>query len=295
MRAHYPDLGAHPAAQPLAALRRRRGRSRRRSSKRGLPGWPPTEALRARFDLVVTSVLLDAGAGPAWRSASPARALAFGRSEGLAVASFHMFMAGGFSSAPEAARCAPTPPAWRRSTRRRWRGLSRSRPTIPWSGSAGRAALLRRLGAVVQQAATPRRHRAGIGEVAGRRLIANRCVRDRGAAVPAASSRRCSALLGPIWPGRQSLPASTSATSGRHPQLGLVPFHKLSQWLTYSLLEPLEAARASRSPTSTSSRAWPSTATAGCSSTAACWCRGRRRCWPRSTTSVRRWWSSGAR
>ena len=32
---------------------------------------------------------------------------------------------------------------------------------------------------------------------------------------------------------------------GRHPAVpgdGLVPFHKLSQWLTYSLVEPLEAA-----------------------------------------------------
>jgi hypothetical protein len=33
--------------------------------------------------------------------------------------------------------------------------------------------------------------------------------------------------MGDVWP---------------HPALGLVPFHKLSQWLSYSLVEPLEGA-----------------------------------------------------
>ncbi len=46
--------------------------------------------------------------------------------------------------------------------------------------------------------------------------------------------------LGPIWarPG-----ATTDAPQGdvwAHTRLGWVPFHKLSQWLTYSLFEPLE-------------------------------------------------------
>jgi hypothetical protein len=42
--------------------------------------------------------------------------------------------------------------------------------------------------------------------------------------------------LGPIWPGRPL------GDCGRHravPGDGLVAFHKLSQWLTYSLVEPL--------------------------------------------------------
>ncbi|MFZ2003498.1 MAG: DUF1688 family protein, partial [Stellaceae bacterium] len=43
--------------------------------------------------------------------------------------------------------------------------------------------------------------------------------------------------LGPIWPGRPL------GDCGRHravPGDGLLPFHKLSQWLAYSLVEPLQ-------------------------------------------------------
>jgi len=41
--------------------------------------------------------------------------------------------------------------------------------------------------------------------------------------------------LSPIWP----LPMGDVWP---HPAIGLVPFHKLSQWLSYSLIEPLEEA-----------------------------------------------------
>ena len=48
--------------------------------------------------------------------------------------------------------------------------------------------------------------------------------------------------FGPIWPGRLSLAGVPLGDCGRHPAVpgdGLVPFHKLSQWLVYSLIEPL--------------------------------------------------------
>jgi hypothetical protein len=51
--------------------------------------------------------------------------------------------------------------------------------------------------------------------------------------------------LGPIWPGRLSLAGVPLGDCGRHPAVPgnrLVPFHKLSQWLAYSLFEPLDAA-----------------------------------------------------
>ena len=41
--------------------------------------------------------------------------------------------------------------------------------------------------------------------------------------------------LSPIWP-------SPMGDVWPHPALGLVPFHKLSQWLSYSLVEPLQGA-----------------------------------------------------
>ena len=53
--------------------------------------------------------------------------------------------------------------------------------------------------------------------------------------------------LSSIWPGRVSLEGVNLGDVWVHPALGegpdaLVPLHKLSQWLTYSLLEPLAEA-----------------------------------------------------
>ena len=53
--------------------------------------------------------------------------------------------------------------------------------------------------------------------------------------------------LGAIWPGRIRLGGIDLGDTWRHPRAhapdatdGLVPFHKLSQWLAYSLIEPLQ-------------------------------------------------------
>jgi hypothetical protein len=55
--------------------------------------------------------------------------------------------------------------------------------------------------------------------------------------------------LGPIWPSRLELGGVALGDCWRHPSFatgdataGLVPLHKLSQWLAYSLIEPLQAA-----------------------------------------------------
>ena len=54
--------------------------------------------------------------------------------------------------------------------------------------------------------------------------------------------------LAPIWPGRLTLNDIPLGDTWRHAKLvrdgptdGLVPFHKLSQWMAYSLIEPLAA------------------------------------------------------
>jgi hypothetical protein len=53
----------------------------------------------------------------------------------------------------------------------------------------------------------------------------------------------------PIWPSGLTLEGVPVGDAGRHPAVrtddvtdGIVPFHKLSQWLTYSLIEPLAIA-----------------------------------------------------
>jgi len=55
--------------------------------------------------------------------------------------------------------------------------------------------------------------------------------------------------MSPIWPNGLQANGTSLGDVGRHPSIsradgtdGLIPFHKLSQWLTYSLIEPLEEA-----------------------------------------------------
>jgi hypothetical protein len=55
--------------------------------------------------------------------------------------------------------------------------------------------------------------------------------------------------LSSIWPSALTLEGCPVGDAGRHPAARtgdatdqIVPFHKLSQWLAYSLIEPLEAA-----------------------------------------------------
>jgi hypothetical protein len=57
-----------------------------------------TEITRRLVDLFFVSVLLDAGAGDVWRFKEPGSGQEVVRSEGIAVASLHMFKAGAFSS-----------------------------------------------------------------------------------------------------------------------------------------------------------------------------------------------------
>jgi hypothetical protein len=64
--------------------------------KEGWANVDATEKARRLVDLVVVSVLVDAGAGQTWKYKTSDDKL-IGRSEGLALASFDMFMNGYFS------------------------------------------------------------------------------------------------------------------------------------------------------------------------------------------------------
>jgi hypothetical protein len=111
-------------------------------------------------------------------------------------------------------------------------------PANPLVGLDGRLALLQRLGAVM--AATP--------AVFGTPARAGRLVDYLHAHATAGSGgvlhpRNPAARPGP----RVARPPEPEGCPGRllgppGPEDGLLPFHKLTQWLTYSLLEPLEAA-----------------------------------------------------
>jgi len=199
---------------------------------------------RSAFDLAIVSVLLDAGAGASWRYRDRETGVEIGRSEGLALASLRMFEAGAFSSDPSYPLRADAARLARMNAAQLAAGFqARDGNELP--GLDGRAALLARLGAAVAdnpavfaQIDAPRpgglfdhlTPQSENGRIPAPRILDNLLI-----------------YLGDIWPGRLTLGGIPLGDTWRHPAVkrtdatnGLMPFHKLSQWLAYSLIEPLQ-------------------------------------------------------
>jgi hypothetical protein len=200
-------------------------------AERDKPWSDPKDRARAEFDLAITSVLLDAGAGPGWRYRDATGAV-LGRSEGLGVASLRMFESGALSADPGDPLRADGLAQVSAEVLAKAFQVTADNPLI---GLDSRAALLRRL-----------------GEAVGRpgKLFDVMAARAVGGTLPApAILQVLLEALGPIWPGRLSLGGVPLGDCWRHPAIrrddptdGFMPIHKLSQWLAYSLIEPLEAA-----------------------------------------------------
>jgi hypothetical protein len=117
----------------------------------------------------------------------------------------------------------------------------------PLQGAAGRAVLLNRLGAAVQ-ARPDLFARADLPRPGG--LFDALAERATDGAIRAATLLEVLLEgLGAIWPNRPSVDGVPLGDCWPHPALRgerpvdrFVPLHKLSQWLAYSLIEPLERA-----------------------------------------------------
>jgi hypothetical protein len=240
MRADHPDLRAIPYHSRWRHFGAG-GIDRAAALESLLRPLGDDERLAAQVDLVVTSVLLDAGAGDRW-AYRDAGGGTFSRSEGLAVASYDLFVAGAFASDPARAPLHADALALARiDPRRLARGMQAS-ASNPLVGLDGRAALLRRLGEVAgatpalfghpQDPSAPPR----LGHL-GLRLRAS--ARDGRLAAGSILAMVLEAL-GPAWPRRGASAAAPVGDIWTHSRFGPVPFHKLSQWLSYSLVEPLE-------------------------------------------------------
>lgn len=242
MREHYPhldipfhsrwrhfDAGEVPRLHQLAVQ---------------LAHLSPRDAVKAKLDLVVTSVLLDAGAGRDWQYCEPSSGKTIARSEGLAVASYHLFCQGAFSADP----------AWPfqvdaegllQLTEADLRAGFQVSDANPLVGIEGRLALLHSLGQALQQ----QPHRFGTAPARPGHLIDALTTGESETVSAASLLTEVLEGLGSIWPGRVELAGVNlgdvwphSALTGEQPGEHLVPFHKLSQWLTYSLVEPLTEA-----------------------------------------------------
>ena len=209
--------------------------------------WPDAAArARAEFDLAITSVLLDAGAGAAWRYHDTATGSRIGRSEGLALASLDMFASGAFSADPKDPLRADAAKLKQLSIADLERGFQVS-PDNPLLGLEGRVELLRRLGDVV--AARPEIFGSNDVPRPGGMYDQLAAGAKDGRIQAASILQQVLLQLGPIWPSRLTLAGAALGDCWRHPSLvtddaatGLVPLHKLSQWLSYSLIEPLQRA-----------------------------------------------------
>lgn len=243
-RKRYPDLRIPPHSR--FGHFDGGGVPRLASIERDLAGLAPLERARSLADLVVVSVLVDAGAGNAWRYREEATGLTIGRSEGLAIASLAWVKSGALSrrGAPYEVDADGLMRVDRASLAHAFQDSSDN----PLVGLEGRVELLRALGRALLA-------RPDVFGSAGARtrvggLIDALSTRAQGGVLPA---DRILALvldsLGGIWPGRLSLDGEPLGDVWRHPAAGgegatagLMPFHKLSQWLSYSLIHAVEAA-----------------------------------------------------
>lgn len=193
------------------------------------------EKARTKLDLVITSVLLDAGAGAHWSYSEASSGKIFNRSEGLGVASFYLFLAGDLC---DQGKIQASSKGLQSLTIEKLTKAFQVSETNPLIGVEGRLSLLKNLGKTIEDkkilfpGGRPGnlvdylKHRYGM-QVTGPQLL--RAVLDG---------------LGEIWPGRIRLGGvnlgdvwSYSKAPGK-----MAVFHKLSQWMTYSLIEPLEEA-----------------------------------------------------
>ena len=218
---------------------------------RALVRLTPLEKARVKFDLAIISVLLDAGAGADWQYHEQETGLVFRRSEGLAIASFRMFCQGTFSSHSDSPLQADAEGLQKLTEQALAKGFQVSQVN-PLIGVVGRTKLLQRLGQVIASqpkffgAVNPRPGNL-VNYLLGQKLG----IPESGWSLDSLSAtdvlKAILEGLGEIWPGRLAIRGVTLGDVWMHPGLqgsnksdAYVPFHKLSQWLTYSLLEPLQ-------------------------------------------------------
>lgn len=201
------------------------------------------EKAKLKFDLAIISVLLDAGAGAEWKYYEKETNQTFHRSEGLAIASFRMFCNGRFSSNPQQSLQADAFALQNLSEFSLAEGFQVNENNLI-VGLNGRLQLLQKLGIILQNypqffgTENPR-----LGNLVT--YLVNKA--HNGTLQASVVLLAILESLGEIWPGRYTIYNVNLgdvwphyALQGNDLGAEYVPFHKLSQWLTYSLLEPLE-------------------------------------------------------
>ncbi len=183
----------------------------------------PLEKARVKIELAIVSVLLDAGAGMQWKLKDPFSEGIYSKSEGLAIASLDLFLKGAFHSQ---GKVGADSEGLKKFTRSQLESGFQVSATNPLLGIDGRVQLLNTLGSAFENS------RPGILVDEWISKASNKTLK---AVIILQTILRS---LGPIWPGRIVMDGVNMGDmweyNGKY-----VPFHKLSQWMSYSLMEPL--------------------------------------------------------
>lgn len=231
-RRNYPDLEIpyHSRWSHFRAA----GDDRVEKLKAELAQLDQNERARAELDLIIVSVLLDAGAGAKWAYHDKKTGKSIGRSEGLGIASFEAFIEGFFSA--DASRPYRVDASRLRSITLEELGeVFQISDANPLAGLEGRLALLQGLGNRLSQ------EKLFFAEARPGSLWDYWMKLCPDGMLEAENLLKTLLLaLGPIWPSRLSFDGVPLGDvweySGKK-----IPFHKLSQWLSYSLIDSLES------------------------------------------------------
>jgi hypothetical protein len=210
-----------------------------------MKAWPcdDVEKSRRMIDLVTVSVLLDAGAGKDYHYRGVEDDIKYTRSEGLAMATLDMFKEGVFSSD---AKCVPhrvNSQGLKELTFHTFEKSFQINKLNPIVGAAQRHKLLQRLGESLEK--NPEFFGAEICRPGNLVDYVLKNAKDKKISLRTIW-RAVIEGFETVWPENLSgvrrgdvwvyNPLKRQGATASD----MVPFHKLSQWLTYSLLEPIE-------------------------------------------------------
>ncbi|KAI8344175.1 hypothetical protein BC941DRAFT_341876 [Chlamydoabsidia padenii] len=204
------------------------------------------EQTRRFIDLVVVSVLVDAGAGQKWTYTTQ-QGEQIGRSEGLAIASLDMFLDGYFSSDASVKDRVDAQGLKQLTVERMGQGFQVS-ATNPMSGLDGRSNLLKRLADVLVENNEYFEYEGSYRPGNLVDYLLSKAAGDN-KTIKVNDIWQVVMSLAPMWPARITIddiplgdvwPCTCLKSEKQQPYDDLVPFHKLSQWLTYSLIDALQ-------------------------------------------------------
>ncbi|EED16296.1 conserved hypothetical protein [Talaromyces stipitatus ATCC 10500] len=208
------------------------------------------EKVRGLIDLFFVSVLLDAGAGDVWRFQEPGGEQSYSRSEGIAIASLHMFLSGDFASDKSLRKDIVEGAALHTLDADKLYRHFQISETNPLVAVDKRVELLRRLGSSL----------LSFPEIFGKNGRPGNLVdyllskaKSSGEIDYRDLWNLLQKVLIPVWPSDRThidghpvgdaWPLKALATSSRansSKTSAIQPFHKLTQWLAYSLMVPFD-------------------------------------------------------